>query len=232
MKKFQIVIPNWNQSELCIKCLQSIKKYSTNYEVIFVDNGSEVSEFKKILQVLKTMPHKAILNKSNLGFVKATNQGLALCDSEYIVLMNNDTEAVDGWLEKLSKPLMENSNCVISGGLTTTKDSWQGCYVPKNDLPYIILPKPRMVAFFCTMFSKKVFDAIGFLDEGFGVGFGDDDDFCMRTQKHGFDIALVQNVRIPHHHRSTFKKIYEQNTIKDMQTKALQKFKNKHGVFS
>lgn len=228
--KYQIIIPNWNQSDLCIKCLESIQKSSKDYEIIFIDNGSDYKEFIKILRTLKDLPHKIIINKENLGFVKAVNQGIAASDSKFVVLMNNDTEAVEGWLEKLSKPLIENENCVISGSLTTTKDSWQGCYVPKDNQDYIILPKPRMVAFFCTMFNSKVFQHVGFLDEVFGLGFGDDDDYCMRTQNYGFDIALVQNLTIPHHHRSTFKKMFSNEKIKELQNEAMSKFRGKHGL--
>ena len=78
------------------------------------------------------------------------------------------------------------------------------------------------------LFKSDVFKNVGLLDESFGVGFGDDDDFCKRCLDYGYDMALVQDLIIPHHHRTTFKTLYSTDAIKNMQTKALNFFKNKH----
>jgi GT2 family glycosyltransferase len=224
--KYDIIIPSWNMSEVAVKCLKSIQAYSTDYRVIFVDNGSEQAELDNILPVLEQMPHLLIRNEENLGFVKATNKGIEASEAPYLVLMNNDTEAVPGWLAKLSEPLEKNRNIMLSGPLTTTPNSWQGRY-PKGKKGYAIRTN-GMIAFFCTMFKREVFTKVGMLDERFGVGFGDDDDYCLRVLNAGYVMALVQDLVIPHHHRSTFKKIYGEANIKGMEVAAIDKFKEKH----
>ena len=179
--KYDIIIPSWNQSQYVINCLLSIKEHSTDYRVIFVDNNSLQTELDVILPVLETLPYLYIKMTNNEGFIKATNEGLRHSDSPYVILMNNDTEAVSGWLDKLVLPLIENENIGLSGPLTTTPNSWQGKY--RKDLTgYKILDK-GMLAFFCTMFKKEIFDIVGLLDEDFGVGFGDDDNYCDRCLK-------------------------------------------------
>lgn len=229
--KYQIIIPNWNQSTLCVNCLKSIKQYSKNYEIIFIDNGSKKDEFDIIFETLKTMPYKLVQLEENLGFIKAVNIGLSIANANYIVIMNNDTEAVENWLDKLEKPLKENENCVLSGSLTTTPESWQGAYKPTNQNDYVILPNDRMVAFFCTMFKKSVFSNVGLLDENISkYGFGDDDDYCKRVHNKGYRISLVQNLRIPHYHRSTFKQLFSETEIKEMQETALNKYRAKYGL--
>jgi len=225
---YDIIIPSWNMSHVAIPCLESIKKYSKNYRVIFVDNGSDEEEFNKIFEVLETMPHLLIRNTENLGFIKATNAGLSASTAPYVVLMNNDTEAVKGWLDKLVQPLEEVPSAGLSGPLTTTPNSWQGTY-PKDKTGYV-LRSSGMLAFFCTMIKRSVIDTIGLLDEQYGVGFGDDDDYCHRARGAGFHLALVQDLIIPHHHRSTFKQIYNDDTIIDMQTKAINKFKEQISI--
>ena len=75
---YQIIIPVWNQPDLTVKCLQSIKKYSKDYQVILVDNASEDEAFETINETLITMPHVLIRNTVNTGFVKATNQVLQI----------------------------------------------------------------------------------------------------------------------------------------------------------
>ena len=227
---YDIVIPSWNMSGMAIKCLLSIEKYSKDYRVIFVDNGSEQEELDKILLVLNKMPHKLIRNETNLGFVKATNAGISASEAPYVVLMNNDTEAVPGWLEKLSHPLRNNKEIMVSGPLTTTPDSWQGSY-PKNRIGYVIRER-GMLAFFCSMFNRKIFDEVGLLDERFGLGFGDDDDYCRRILTAGYKMALVQDLIIPHHHRSTFKKLFPEDKIKELQKEAIQKFYSKYETYA
>jgi len=224
--KYDIIIPSWNMQEVAVKCLKSIQAYSTDYRVIFVDNGSEQAELDNILPVLEQMPHLLIRNEENLGFVKATNKGIEASEAPYLVLMNNDTEAVPGWLEKLAEPLEKNRNIMLSGPLTTTPNSWQGRY-PKGKKGYAIRTN-GMIAFFCTMFKREVFTKVGMLDERFGVGFGDDDDYCLRVLNAGYVMALVQDLVIPHHPRSTFKKIYGEANIKGMEVAAIDKFKEKH----
>lgn len=225
--KYQIIIPNWNNGKLSAKCLETIGKHSSDYEVIFIDNASKEEDFQMAYEELKKIPHILVRNTTNLGFVKAVNQGLSLANSPYIVLMNNDTEAVEGWLEKLREPLMEG-NIGASGSRTTTDGSWQG-RVPEGE-GYRMLPGNAMLAFFCTMFKKEVIDKTGLLDESFGLGLGDDDDYCYRMHQKGFRLALVQDMVIPHHHRSSFKQLYTDDELKELQEKNIKKFKDKHGI--
>lgn len=225
---FDIVIPSWNMADYAVNCLLSIKQHSFSYRVIFVDNGSKPEELEKVQQVLGTMPHLLISNPENLGFIKATNQGIAASSAPYIILMNNDTEAVPNWLQKLYRPLNENRKIGMSGPLTTTPHSWQGKY-PKGKTGYVIRTN-GMLAFFCTMFKREVFDKVGLLDETFGVGFGDDDDYCRRVLNAGYTMALVQDLVIPHHHRTTFKQLYKTETIQEMQRNAIDHYYEKHNI--
>lgn len=225
---FDIVIPSWNMSKYAINCLQSIRRHSVSYRVIFVDNGSDEEELLKIRPVLEGMPHILIRNDENLGFIKATNMGIMASTAPFVVLMNNDTEAVRLWLIKLHKPFMRDKTVGLTGPLTTTKDSWQGKW-PKGRQGFVIRDR-GMLAFFCTMFRREVFEKVGLLDENFGVGFGDDDDYCRRVLNADYKMALVQDLIIPHHHRTTFKSLYSEETIEQMQTRAIDQFYEKHNI--
>jgi GT2 family glycosyltransferase len=222
--QYEIVIAHYNAygiEPLALKCLQSIKEHSDSYRVIWVQNGDTVPE--QLLVLLQTMPNRIILNQKNMGFIKAANQGIRLSKAPYVVLMNNDTEAVPGWLEKLRAPL--EYPCMMSGPRTTTPESWQGKWAETQGC--FKLPRTAMLAFFCTMFDRKVFDIVGCLDEDFGVGFGDDDNYCARVQAKGLRLVLVQDLVIPHHHRSTFKALYTAGQIHVMQQEAMTKHKRK-----
>jgi len=89
-----------------------------------------------------------------------------------------------------------------------------------------------MLAFFCVVFRREVFDKVGFLDESFGVGLGDDDDFCYRMWQANMRCALSMGTYVHHEHRSTFKMLYTDKQYQDMKRERLARFQEKHGVES
>lgn len=211
-------------TDKCLACLKSIREFSSDYRLIFIDNNSP--EFNLIKDELDLHPHLLIRNTKNIGFIKAVNQALSLTNAEFIVLLNNDTEVCEHWLQKLMEPLINGAS--ISGPRSSTVASWQGRVLPADK--WEIIPKHAMLAFFCTMFKKDVFDIVGYLDEDFGVGFGDDDWYCWKAQRAGFKLALVRNLTIKHHHRSTFFELYGQQEAHNMQIKALDLLQRKQKI--
>jgi Predicted glycosyltransferases len=62
-------------------------------------------------------------------------------------------------------------------------------------------------AFFCVMFSRKIYETIGPLDEAFGRGFFEDDDYCRRVEQLGLTIGCAEDVFIHHHLSASFNKM-------------------------
>jgi len=216
---YDIVIPSMNVNGIepvVLKCLQTIREYSKNYCLYFVQNGDDL--YDSVADELALHKNVYIIqNEDNLGFVKAVNQGLLESTSPFVVVMNNDTEAVPHWLEKLRAPLVHKY--ALSGPSTTTPDSWQGrC---SRGISPVRLPVGHMLAFFCVMIRRDALLSVGVLDEDFGIGFGDDDNYSARAQAQGFGLVYVPEIVIPHHHRTTFKLVYSEDEIQRMQNSAL-----------
>ena len=84
-----IVILTFNKIDYTIKCIESIRKYTSlgSYEIIVVDNASTdgTKEWLKAQgDIIK------IFNKENLGFPKGCNQGIEIATGNEILLLNND----------------------------------------------------------------------------------------------------------------------------------------------
>ena len=57
---------------------------------------------------------------------------------------------------------------------------------------------------FCLLMKRAVYDAIGGLDERFGLGFFDDDDFAERARRAGFELAVAHDLFVHHFGSRTF----------------------------
>ena len=72
----------------------------------------------------------------------------------------------------------------------------------------------RTAAFFCVMLPRKVFDQVGLLDENFGRGFFEDDDYCRRIEQKNLRIVCAEDVFIHHHLSASFNKLKQQDRQK------------------
>ena len=215
--RYDIVMANhvtFATKDVVLECLKSVRLCSANHRLILVDNGSP--DFRSIEPELEFHENLIVVkNRSNLGFVKATNQGLRLSTAPRVVLLNSDTVVVPGWLERMDAAMTgtvgivgprSNPNGTASGELV-----WRSAHT---------MPRPSMLIFFCAMIDRKVMEAVGLLDEDFGIGLGDDDNYCYRVQAAGFDLCFLGDLTIFHHHRTTFGQLYTPEQIKELTANA------------
>jgi len=225
-----IVIPVLNQSGYTVQCFESIRlNTGLPTEVIWVDNGSQTHEIEIIRRQASRLSNcKVILNKENLGFIRATNQGIKEATGDYVILLNNDTRVTRGWDITLIKPLMHYPG-VGAVGPVTFNSAWQTPYgIQQNlgvELPtghankqdfihslsklkdkYVQLEKMSL-SFFCVAMRRALFTEIGPLCEELSIGLGDDDEFCLRMRSYGYNILLSLGTFIHHVHRATFSEL-------------------------
>jgi len=210
---YDIIIPNYVTPDLApmiVECLQSIRMHSSHYSLIIIDNGSPA--FDMISAEIALHPNRVVIAvPENMGFVKAVNLGMRLSIAPYVVILNNDTRLVPGWLETLRAALVGAVG--LSGPRSNENGTVSGSRRHKST---VLLPPGEMLVFFCVMIRREVINKIGLLDEKFGLGLGDDDDYCHRAEAAGFRLAFVGNLEIYHKHKATFKSLYSVEQIRDM----------------
>lgn len=209
-----IIVPQWNKSEYTCALLDSIKDAGTEkYRVLLIENGSEQAHVIAADDALRDHPHEVIRNKENLGFIQGVNQGLKLAMAEgstYVCIQNNDTLVDPGWLDKMLEVFQKETDVGMVGPTAIWASSWQSRtrLIQKWGDP-IDWDKWReihsMLAFFCTVIPVEVIEEVGLLDEQYGLGFGDDDDYAMRIKRAGYRMFIRTDVTVAHHHRTTFK---------------------------
>ena len=95
-----VVIPNWNGERFLDLCLGSLRNQSFgDFETILVDNGSKDGSLGFTAENYPEV--KTISLGVNRGFAAAVNAGIKASETEYVALLNNDTEQDPGWLEAL-----------------------------------------------------------------------------------------------------------------------------------
>jgi GT2 family glycosyltransferase len=99
--RFTVIIPHWNGREHLETCLTSLRRqHYRGFELILVDNGSTDGSQAFVRE---QFPEVRLLELGeNRGFTGACNAGYAVSQGEFIVLLNNDTEADPGWLQALA----------------------------------------------------------------------------------------------------------------------------------
>jgi len=117
-----VVIPVFNKCELTQQCLESIAKVGTRvpFELIVIDNASSdatpqlLDRWREFVRVIR--------NSVNLGFAGACNQGAAAAAGAYILFLNNDTVALEGWLDALVDELEAHPRVVAAGSKLLYRD--------------------------------------------------------------------------------------------------------------
>ena len=101
MTDLTIIIVNWNTRDYLLRCLKSVSglRERDSREVIVVDNGSEDGSAGEVKRLFPDVI--LIENEHNLGFAKATNQGIKHSSGSYVLLLNPDTEAQEGSIGRL-----------------------------------------------------------------------------------------------------------------------------------
>lgn len=214
-----IIILTHNQLEHTQRCLHSIEQHTPQpHEIIVVDNASTDGTLEYLRRYQAERPTvRVIANAENLGFAAGNNQGLALAQGDHVVLLNNDTVVTGGWLSALLAVLQQHPETGMVGPVTNRISGPQQIdvtYHTLDDMPAFAAQwsakhTGKSVEFlrivgFCLMARRAVIDRLGGLDERYGIGNFEDDDFCLRAAAMGFNARIALDAFVHHVGSQTF----------------------------
>ena len=216
-----IVILTFNQLKYTKECVESIRANTPEaHEIIFVDNGSKDGTTKWLKQLCKENDnYRLIENKKNLGFAAGCNQGIKGSEGEYILLLNNDVVVTRDWLSGMIECIRSSDEIGIVGPMTNSISGPQKVEEVGYDAVDRLndyadsfrleqrhrwIPARRVVGF-CMLFRRELVGRIGFLDEDFGSGNFEDDDYCLRAALEGYRNLIAGDVFIHHYGSASFK---------------------------
>jgi GT2 family glycosyltransferase len=215
-----IVILVHNQLEHTRRCIESLLAGpAVRCELIVVDNASSDGT-GEYLTGLDPAPAslRIIVNRTNRGYAAGNNQGLAVARGEYVVLLNNDTVVTEQWLAAMLAVFTRHPATGIVGPRSNRVSGKQQIdvvgYRNLDELPAFAAAwsakhagESRVVdrvVGFCLLARREVIEAVGGLDEQFGTGNFEDDDFCIRAHLAGFETRIADDAFVHHVGNATF----------------------------
>jgi GT2 family glycosyltransferase len=218
MQKVTVVIPNFNGIRYIEKCLDSLfGQEGQDFETVIVDNGSSDGSYELIRDRYCANPSFSALRlirlEENTGFCHAVNLGIQEADSPYVLLLNNDTQVLEGFLKYLiraiesDEKLFSVSACMLQWDRPEILDGagdrycvlgW--AYARGRGRPYAKFDAPVEVFSACggaAIYRKQVLREIGLFDEGH-FAYLEDVDIGYRARIYGYRSRYEPKARVLH----------------------------------
>ena len=233
MKSVSIVIPVYNITSQLERLLVSIEKFSNDSlsEVVLVNDkpsDTEVESFLNDAISKLSLNFKYLKNSENLGFVCTVNRGINEASTESdVLILNSDTEVYEGFLDNLVEVRKELEDKNLKWGSLTPfsnaatlasipvmheeRVEFRGIYSPESAAkicnalfhPDELLEVPTGVGF-CMFLSREALSSHGAFLEEFSPGYGEEVEWCLRTNKDGYYHFVVPKIFVFHEGGGSF----------------------------
>lgn len=249
-----VLIVNWNTRDLLRACLQSLQRYplSEPMEVWVLDNASRDGSAQMVQQEFPEV--HLVASECNLGYAAGNNHLLQKAQSEYLLLLNADTEVTPGALDTAVRFLREHTKCAALGAKLIHPDGRVQASVRSFPEPEAVMweylglaklfPRSRRFgAYRMTWFSydqiaevdqpmgtflmlaRRAVEQVGLMDEQFPIFFNEVD-WCYRAKSHGWTVYFHPDVVIVHHGGASTRQVRPQMIWESH--RSLKKFYDKH----
>lgn len=212
-----IIIPVYGGFEDTLCCIESVltSTYKTSAEIVVINDASPEPDLVEWLNA-NAQRFTLLHNEHNLGFVGTVNRGMALYPENDVVLVNSDTEVSSDWLDRLQSaaysdarigsvtPFSNNATICSYPVFCQDNELPEGYTAPELDQVFAEVNAGQMVDIptavgFCMFIRRDCLNDSGAFDaELFGRGYGEENEFCMRSAQRGWRHVLTGDTFVYH----------------------------------
>ncbi len=206
-----VVIPNYNGKQLLKNCIRTLERQTVrDFTLLVIDNGSTDGSTELTSDVLAM---EMVCLPDNRGFCGAVNIGLAKAATPYVLLLNNDTEAEETFVEEMILAIKRHADacscsaCMIdyraralldNAGDLYTLLGWAVARGKGREIK--TYPKECRVFSACggaSIFDMRAVQAIGGFDEAH-FAYLEDVDWGYRARIEGYHSYYAPRARVYH----------------------------------
>jgi GT2 family glycosyltransferase len=220
-----LLIPTRNRIDLLRPCIESLARTRAldRNELVIVDNDSSDPDTLAYLDRLARDGARILRAGGPFNFARLVNAGAAMAGGEFLLLLNNDVEALhEGWLEEMLSRAMERdvgavgatllwpSGVVQHGGVAlgvgfapshVFNDRVDGD--PGYGDLLRVAHENSAVTGACLLTPRALFAEAGGFDEvRFPVNYNDID-YCLRLRSRGRRIVVTPHARLMHREQAS-----------------------------
>jgi GT2 family glycosyltransferase len=219
--EMSVIVLNWNGKHFLETCLTALRRQTfRDFETILVDNGSTDGSAE---YVRANCPEVNLVElRENRGFTGGNIAGYEHARTDLIVLLNNDTEADERWLEEMHKASREYPNTgIFASKMMQFEDRERidmcgfdlsmvgpGVDLGRGELDGPEWNEPRKVFGACAgaaAYRRSLIEDIGFFDADLFMTF-DDMDLSFRAQLRGYECMFIPGAIVYHYASPTITK--------------------------
>lgn len=203
---YSVSIAVHDRVDLTAKCIDLVRMYSPPDTQILVFDNASGSETAQLLMFLggRVSAHRS---PDNLGFGEAHRQNLKRADGVYFVVLNNDVEVCEGWLEAMRARFTDDP-CV---GIAGPKSS--ACKLNQDGIGSACPPAiADYVEGSCLMMPTWLARQVGLFDPQFHFAYCEDADLSLRVRKRGWRIAFSET-QVKHYRCGTADIVRKRGTV-------------------
>ena len=209
--RITVIIPTYNRSDLLRPCLEALRRQTHPCRVLVVDNGSSDSTLSVMADCFPEFGSLRL--PSNAGFAKAVNRGIVKVETEFVALLNNDTEADPRWIEAGLAVFEQHPECGIVASkivnywqrdrLDSAGDRYLRSGLPLkrgNGEPISAFPRLEPVlgaSAGAAFYRRRLFDQVGLFDESYYM-YLEDVDLSVRARLTGFSCLYTPDAVVYH----------------------------------
>lgn len=218
-KLFSIIIPTYARPQRLATCLKAIAHLDyprDRFEVIVVDDGSEMP-IQPVVAPFQDKLDLTLITQPNSGPAKARNTGAAKARGKFLVFTDDDCTPAPDWLKTLSVRFTTAPDCLIGGRTLNALPNNLYSTASQVLIDYLYEyynADPSRSSFFASNNLALPADrlhALGGFDTTFPLAAGEDREFCDRWLNCGYKMIYAPEVQVNHAHKLALPTFWRQH---------------------